>query len=137
MMLTSEDKFEIGELIARFAHCSDYGDWTGLESLYAPEIVTEIEGLEWKYEGIAAQIDEAKESVEQSQGQNRHSQFNLIIEEVGEDVFASFYTFNVHAGSAPMGAQILFTLRHRDRVVKTLEGWKFAHRVLTLDQNVT
>ena len=135
-MLTIEDKFAIQELVARFAHCSDYGDWAGMEALYTPDIVTEMEGIEMKYEGIAAQVAHARASDEQAQGKNRHYHFNLVIEEAGEDVFANYFIVNVNAGSTPMGAQIIVTGRHRDRVVKTQDGWKFAHRFLTFDQNV-
>jgi len=34
-----------------------------------------------------------------------------------------------------MTAQIVVTGRHRDRVVKTESGWKFAHRFITFDQS--
>lgn len=136
-MLTIEDKFDIQQLVARFAHCSDYGDWAGMEALYTSDIVTEMDGIEIKYEGIAAQIAHAKASDEQAQAKNRHYHFNLVIEESGEDVFANYFIVNVNAGSTPMGAQIVVTGRHRDRVVKTQGGWKFAHRFLTFDQNVS
>jgi hypothetical protein len=137
MMLTIEDKFEIQELVARFAHCSDYGDWRGMEALYMPDVVTEMDGIAMKYEGIAAQIAHAQASDEQAQGKNRHYHFNLVIEETGGEVFANYFIVNVNAGSTPMGAQIVVTGRHRDRVEKTREGWKFAHRFLTFDQTVS
>ena len=52
-MLTIEDKIAIAELIARFAHCSDYADWSGLESLFTDDVVTEMDGIPLKYEGVA------------------------------------------------------------------------------------
>ena len=136
-MLTVEDKLEIQELVARFAHCSDYGDWAGMEALYTPDIVTEMEGISMRYEGVAAQIEHAKASDQQAAGKNRHYHFNLVIDENAEGVFANYFIVNVNAGSVPMGATIVVTGRHRDRVVKTQSGWKFAHRFLTFDQNVS
>jgi len=134
-MLSVEHRLAIQELVARFAHCSDYGDWAGMEQIYMPGIVTELDGLPIKYEGIPAQIEHAKESDRQAGGKNRHYHFNLVVEEQGGDVFAHYFVVNVNAGSAPMTAQIVVTGRHRDRVVKTESGWKFAHRFITFDQS--
>lgn len=136
-MLTLEDKFDIHELIARFAHCSDYGDWVGMEALYTPDIVTELAGIAIKYEGVAAQIEHAKASDQQANGKNRHYHFNIVIEDGAAGTFATYYIVNVNAGATPMGAAIVVTGRHRDRVVKTAQGWKFAHRFLTFDQSVS
>lgn len=136
-MLTIEDKFEIQEIVARFAHYSDYGDWAAMETLYTPEILTEMEGIAMKYEGIATQIAHAQASYAQANGKNRHYHFNLIIDESDAGVFANYFIVNVNAGSVPLGAQIVVTGRHRDRVVKTGTGWKFAHRFLTFDQAVS
>lgn len=134
-MLTLEDKIAIQELVARFAHCSDYGDWAGLEALYVPEVVTEMEGLPIKYEGIAAQVEHAKESDRIAQGKNRHYNFNLFVEEEGGQVFANYFFQNVNAGAAPMAAQIVVTGRMRDTVVKTDDGWKIARRLVRFDQS--
>ena len=42
-MISTEDRLAIGELVAKFCHYSDYGDWEKLASLYTPDIVTEME----------------------------------------------------------------------------------------------
>jgi hypothetical protein len=86
-MLTIEDKIAIQELIARFAHCSDYADWAELEKLYAPDVVTEMEGIPMSYTGIAEQIEHAKESDRRAAGKNRHYNFNLYVEEENGQVF--------------------------------------------------
>jgi hypothetical protein len=134
-MLTIEDKIAIQELIARFAHCSDYADWAGLEKLYAPDVVTEMEGIPMSYSGIAAQIEHAKESDRQAAGKNRHYNFNLYIEEENGEVFANYFFMNVNAGAAPMAAQIVVTGRMKDTVVKTADGWKIARRFVRFDQS--
>ena len=134
-MITLEDKLAIQELVARFAHCSDYGDWAGMEALYVPGIATEMDGIAIRYEGIAAQIEHARESAQQTQGKNRHLHFNFFIEEMNGEVTVNYMFLNVNAGSAPMAAQIVVSGRHRDTVVKTADGWKFAHRRITFDQS--
>lgn len=134
-MITLEDKYAIQELVARFAHCSDFGDWSGMEELYIPEIVTEMDGIAIKYEGIPAQIKHAQESEQQTQGKNRHLHFNVYVEEKDGEVRVHYMFLNVNAGSAPMTAQIVVSGRHHDTVVKTEAGWKFAHRRVVFDQS--
>jgi hypothetical protein len=128
------DKIEIAELIARFAHCSDYGDWAGLASLYVPEVVTELEGLPVRYEGIEQQIEHAKESDRQAGGKNRHYNFNLFVAEDGGVVKAHYAFMNVNAGQQAMSAQIVVTGIMQDTVVRSPEGWKIAHRLVQFDQ---
>lgn len=132
--LTADDRFAIQELVARFAHCSDYRDWDGLAKLYVREIVTELQGMSITYAGIAAQIEHAKVSDQQAQGKNRHFNFNLYIEEAEGRIVAQYYFINANAGATPMAAQIVVTGRMRDTVVKTGEGWKIAHRLVSFDQ---
>jgi ketosteroid isomerase-like protein len=135
-MLTTDDKIAIQELVARFAHCSDFGDWAGLEALYTPDVVTEMEGIAIKYEGIAQQVEHARESDRQAAGKNRHYNFNLIVEEDAGEVVAHYAFLNVNAGAAPMGAQIVVSGRMRDTVVKTDAGWKIRRRFVRFDQQV-
>lgn len=134
-MLTIEDKIAIQELIARFAHCSDYADWAELEKLYAPDVVTEMEGIPMSYTGIAEQIEHAKESDRRAAGKNRHYNFNLYVEEENGQVFANYFFMNVNAGAAPMAAQIVVTGRMKDTVLKTADGWKIARRFVRFDQS--
>jgi len=81
MTITLEDKADIAELIARFAHYSDFGDWDALAKLYVPEVETEMEGIPLRFRGIDEQIEHAKVSDQQTQGKNRHYNFNLFISE--------------------------------------------------------
>ena len=135
-MITLEDKIAITELVARFAHCSDYGDWDQLATLYTPDVVTEMDGLPMRYEGIEQQVEHAKASDTQAEGKNRHFNFNLMINEADGQVFAEYAFMNVNAGHVPMASKIVVTGRMRDTVVKTGEGWKIAHRFVRFDKNV-
>jgi ketosteroid isomerase-like protein len=134
-MITLEDKIAIQELVARFTRCSDFGDWEGLARLYTPDVVTEMEGIAIRYEGIKAQVDHARQSDENAEGKNRHYNFNLIVSEDNGQVFADYAFMNVNAGHAPMSSKIVVTGRQRDTVVKTGEGWKIAHRFVQFDQS--
>ncbi len=134
-MITLEDKIAIQELVACFTRCSDFGDWEGLATLFAPEVVTELEGLPIRYEGIEAQVEHAKESDKQAEGKNRHYNFNMIVSEKDGAVYADYAFMNVNAGNAPMSSKIVVTGRQRDTVVKTEDGWKIAHRFVQFDQS--
>ena len=134
-MITLEDKIAIQELIARFTRCSDFGDWEGVASLFTPEVVTEMEGLPIRYEGVEAQVEHAKESANQTEGKNRHYNFNMIVSEKDGAVYAEYAFMNVNAGHAPMSAKIVVTGRQRDTVVKTSDGWKIARRFVQFDQS--
>lgn len=133
--LTADDRIAIAELIARFAHCSDYADWAALERLYDPEIVTELEGLGISYDGIPAQIKHAQASDEQTGGKNRHYNFNLYIEETEGAVTAHYSFLNVNAGAKALTAQMVTSGRMTDTVVKTDDGWKIARRYVRFDQS--
>jgi ketosteroid isomerase-like protein len=136
-MITLEDKVAVQELIARFTRCSDFGDWEGLAKIYTPDVVTEMEGITIRYEGIEAQVEHAKESDRQAEGKNRHYNFNMIVSEENGQVFADYAFMNVNAGHNPMGSRIVVTGRQRDMVVKTGEGWKIARRFVQFDQAVS
>ena len=133
-MITIEDKIAIQELIARFAHYSDYGNWERLAKLYTADVVTEMEGIPLTYNGIADQIAHAKESDRQAAGKNRHYNFNMYIEEENGAVVANYFFLNVNAGAKPMGAQMVTSGRMRDTVVKMADGWKIARRFVSFDQ---
>jgi hypothetical protein len=135
-MISTDDKMAIHELIARFCHCSDYGDWDGLRGMFTEDAVTEIDGGDMKFTGVEAQVEHARASEEQTEGKNRHYYFNIVISKDGEAVYADYMMINVNAGHVPMSSQIVVTGRHRDRFVETGDGWKFAHRYVTFDQSV-
>lgn len=135
-MISLEDKLAIGELVAHFAHCSDFGDWETLATLYTPEVETEMEGLPLRFRGIDEQIEHAKVSDQQTQGKNRHYNFNLFITEEDGQVVANYMFMNVNAGAAPMALTMVVSGRMRDTVVKTDGGWKIARRLVRFDQDV-
>lgn len=135
-MISVEDKISIQELIAWFAHCSDFGNWAGLAELFTDDVVTEITDGDMTFAGIEAQVEHAKASDVQAEGKNRHYYFNVVIREEGGSVYADYFMINVNAGHVPTSSQIVVTGRHHDTVVKTAAGWKFAHRLVTFDQSV-
>jgi hypothetical protein len=134
MSLTSADRIEIAELVARFAHCSDYGDWAALERCFTADVVTCIAGVP-AYAGVAAQVEHARRSAEWTGGQNRHLALNLWIEEDDPDrARARYYLINFVAGKELFEPRIVLSARMTDHVVRTASGWRIARRELDPDQ---
>lgn len=134
MALTTADRIEIGELIARFAHFSDYGDWDALATCFTDDVVTSIAGKP-AFVGIAAQVAHARNSAEWTQNQNRHLALNLWIEPDGDDAArARYYLINFVAGREIGEPKIVVSARMTDHVVRHPAGWRIARRELEPDQ---
>jgi SnoaL-like domain len=153
MALTTADRIEIGELIAKFAHFSDYGDWDALATCFTDDVVTCIAGKP-AYVGIPAQVAHARNSAEWTQNQNRHVALNLWIEPEGDDAArAHYYLLNFVCGTELGAAKIVVSARMTDHVVRRPTsspaspatndgagttfrptGWRIARRELEPDQ---
>jgi ketosteroid isomerase-like protein len=134
MALTTSDRIEIAELVARFAHGSDYGDWAALAECFTDDVVTCIAGTP-VYVGVAAQVAHARNSAEWTQGQNRHLALNLWIEPHGDDAArARYYLINFVAGKEIGDPKIVVSARMTDHVVRAPAGWRIARRELEPDQ---
>jgi hypothetical protein len=134
-MLSIEDKFAIQDIVHRFAHYSDYENYIALRLLFTPEVVTHTVGNDVKFSGIDAQIEHARESAKFTAGKNRHFHMNLVIGEEGDAVYAHYFVLNINGGDRPLGLQMVVSGRMRDRVVKTIDGWRIAERTFAPDQN--
>lgn len=132
--LTPEDKFEISEVLAKFCRYSDFGDYEALKGVYAENPVTEIEGV-GTFAGLDWQIEHAKETYQQTGGQNRHCMTNLWIEADGDGAIARYFLLNLLAGSKPLEAKFMTTGRFEDKLVRTKHGWRIQHRRYTPDQS--
>jgi ketosteroid isomerase-like protein len=134
MTLTADDRIAISELIARFAHFSDYGDWERLAACFTDDVVTCIAGRP-TYVGIAAQVAHARSSAEWTDGQNRHLALNLWIEPTGDgSARAHYYLVNFVSGRQIGEPKIVVSARMTDDVVHTGDGWRIARRALEPDQ---
>lgn len=134
MPLTTADRIEIGELIAKFAHFSDYGDWDALAACFTDDVVTSIAGKP-AFVGIAAQVTHARNSAEWTHSQNRHLALNLWIEPDGDDAArARYYLINFVAGREIGEPKIVVSARMTDHVVRRGTGWRIARRELEPDQ---
>lgn len=135
MAFTTDDRIAIGELVAKFAHFSDHGDWEALAGCFTDDVVTTIAGTP-AYVGVAAQVDHARNSAAWTDGQNRHVALNLWIEPAGDDrARAHYYLLNFVAGKDVGDPRLVVSARMTDHVVRTPSGWRIARRELAPDQS--
>lgn len=134
MALTPEDKFEISEVLAKFCCYSDFADYEALKGVYADNPTTVIDGV-GTFSGLEWQIEHAKQTEQQTFGQNRHCMTNLWIEPDGDGAIARYFLLNILAGSSPLEAKLMTTGRFEDRMVRTKDGWRIAHRHYMTDQS--
>ncbi len=134
MAISTEDKIEIMELLSKAAHYYHVQDWEKLAMVYAPGVVTEMEGISLQYHGVDGHIAHAKESAKQTDGKDRDYYANMFIEEEPGGARVSYTFLNINTGSIPMECKLVVSGRHSDSVVKTSDGWRISHRRLTFDQ---
>lgn len=136
MALTLDDKWAIQDLVNRFCHYSDYGEWDKLRALYTDTATTELVGLNTRFRGPDEQVLHAQHSFEHARGKNRHYNHNLIIDETSDDdeAWARYYIQQLAAQDAPGATGLGVTARMEDRVVRTAAGWRIAERRFHCDQ---
>jgi hypothetical protein len=135
MALTLEDKWAIQEVINRFCHWSDYGEWDKLRGLFTADCVTELVGLDTRFCGPDQQVTHARHSDEHARGRNRHYNHNLVIDPVGDgQAWARYFIQQLVAEQEYGKTQLGATGRIEDRLLRTADGWKIAERRVHMDQ---
>ena len=134
MSLSAIDRLEIGDLVAKFNHCSDFGDWEGLVACFTDDVVTYMGGAP-TYVGAEAQVAHARNSAEWTANQNRHLALNLWVEPTGPDsARAHYYVLNFVAGINPGEPRLIVSARMVDHVVRRSAGWRIERRDFDPDQ---
>jgi uncharacterized protein (TIGR02246 family) len=128
-------------VIVATATCNDRRDWAGLAELYSPDgVVVRPNGQ--RLEGRAAIAESygaaAPERV------TRHLCLNMRVDVDGPDTAHSLTVVMIVSGTRTGDADVAFGVipspRHAvgefaDRLVRTDEGWKIAHRDATIVMN--
>lgn len=134
MGLSLEDKWAIQDLVNRYCHYSDHGEWQKLRALFTDDVIMDVVGLDIVLRGPDEQVGDARRSFTRTRGKNRHYNHNLIIDETSSDeAWARYYIQQLVAqdtvGDTPLGV----TLRMEDRVLRTVAGWRIAERRVICD----
>lgn len=120
MALSTEDRLEILELVARYNHAIDSGDGAAWAETFTKDGVFETargktegrEALSKFVDGFAANMPGA-----------RHWNNNHVIEADGDGATHTCYLMLVRPGAEPAAGS-----KYVDRLVKVGDAWKFAHR---------
>ena len=133
------DDHEIRHLAFRYCRALDTKDWALLDEVFVPDATAEL-GTPATLQGvdaIRARIRGALERLDDSQ----HLVGNHEIEVDGDTATHRCYLQAQHVREAAVGGpNYIVAGRYEDRLVRTANGWRIAHRTLTVmwtDGNVS
>jgi len=124
------DRLEINDLLVRYSHHLDRGDWDGLRrEVFTPDAVidySELGGSVGDLEETLAFLSSAMPMFKSYQ----HLVANSVVEIDGDEATARTICFNPMVFEKPGGDEHVFYcgLWYVDRLVRTPEGWRIAAR---------
>jgi 3-phenylpropionate/cinnamic acid dioxygenase small subunit len=131
---------EIHDLLARFAHCLDAGEFDRLEGMFAEDATFAVEpdpGI------VPACIDgssairaafEARRASYADQAQRRHVVSTIVVDEISADrAHARSFLTIISTPSEGGAIELRGSGVYDDVFARSEQGWRFAERRLTLD----
>ncbi|MDX2379017.1 MAG: nuclear transport factor 2 family protein [Acidimicrobiia bacterium] len=118
------DRLELHELPGRYGDAIDDRDWARLDQIFTPDAIFDLTDLEApRLDGL----DEIKRFMDESATHPQtHTMTNIYVDETVDGVRLNFRILAL-GRSGRVG-----TASYYDDVVKTPNGWRVAHRVVTL-----
>jgi ketosteroid isomerase-like protein len=132
MPLTTEDRLEIAELVARYNHAVDRGDGAAFAATFTDDGVLDAAGR--LIEGGQA-LAAFAEGVPTAFRVPRHVASNLVIDgdgSTGQATLAAYVQMYGLVGDPPR-QEILASGTYDDRLAKVAGHWRFVRRVFTRD----
>ena len=118
------DRLELHELPGRYGDAIDDRDWERLDYVFTDDAVFDLTDLGLP---ILVGLDEIKRFMDEDADHPRtHTMTNIYVDETTDGVKLYFRILALGRGGT-MG-----TASYYDDVVKTPDGWRVAHRVVTL-----
>lgn len=136
------DRLEIRDLATRYFSAADRRDFADLIGCFVPGTTVDYSDLlpvaaATPIEAVAATIDEAMAA---NYGPTQHFMGNHTCTVDGDSAAAETYCLAIHQYLDPTidgGGRPTSALRYIDRLVRTAEGWRIAHRRAVRDLAVT
>lgn len=123
------DEHEITRLCYRYGAALDDRDWERLRTCFTADAVTEYEGL-GRFEGYPA-IEGVCQAALGPLDRSQHLIGNVSVDVDGDTATAQCYLHAQHVKAGTAGGDLyLLAGRYTDRVTRTPDGWRFAHRRL-------
>ena len=132
-MLTVEDRLEIADLYARYAHTVDGADHDGWCACFTPDGSLAVPVNEILVRGPEALGAFSRAYAARSGGLERHLVSNLTVVADGAGARGSCYLAMLVGGSGTAPPRLTTTGTYRDELRRTADGWRFAARVLHVD----
>ena len=118
------DRLELHELPGRYGDAIDDRDWDGLDDIFTPDAVFDLTDLGLP---VLVGLDEIKRFMDEDAAHPRtHMMTNIYVNETAAGVELRFRIV------ALLGKGLVGTGSYYDDVVKTPDGWRVKHRVVTL-----
>lgn len=126
-----EDKFAIQELISRYNHAIDFGNYDAWVHCFTPEGVFEGSAGRFVGEAELKQFTEQFKTMRATLPNVRHCVLNTVTEVEGDSAVASSYLQLLTTGQE--GVKVMFTGRYDDQLVKVEGTWRFREWKVTRD----
>jgi 3-phenylpropionate/cinnamic acid dioxygenase small subunit len=120
------DRQDIAELLARYVLSLDARDWDTTASCFLPEAVFVHPG--GQVDGAAGVVARARKALEPLTG-SQHLLGSVLVEVDGGEARATSYFHAQHVRVGAEGGDLyVIAGTYRDRLVRSSDGWKIAHR---------
>ena len=123
------DRIEIGDVLARYSTALDSRDWDLLGEVFLPDAVCDYGSL-----GNPRGLDQIVTLVRGTIGDldaTQHLVGNVVVDVRGDEATADCYLISQHIRrDTPGGDHYFLGGRYSDRLVRTRDGWRIAHRTL-------
>jgi SnoaL-like domain len=124
--MNSSDRIEVHELPARYAAAIDGRAWHRLKDVFTEDAIFDMSDVGHP---VAHGLAEIIEHMSRFDGHPlAHLMTNIYVDELTDGVRLSFRLLALVQGAEP------HTRWYDDNVVKTAEGWRVTHRVITKER---
>jgi uncharacterized protein (TIGR02246 family) len=126
-----EDKFAIQELISRYNHAIDFGNYEAWVDCFTEDGI--FEGGAGRFVGRAElqKFTEQFKTMRANMPSVRHCVMNTVTDVEGDSAVSSSYLQLLTTGKE--GVKLMFTGRYDDKLAKVSGKWRFKERKVTRD----
>lgn len=127
MALTTDDKVAIAELLARYTHAIDFGEWSLFDTVFASDATFEVPAMDVSVTGI----DALQTFFRQSHAENpsvRHVTTNSVSDGDSTRARARSYLQVIDSSTQTIVSSGVY----HDTLVRTAGGWRLQSRLVEL-----
>lgn len=123
------DRFEISDVLTRYSTALDSREWDQLDEVFLPDAACDYGSL-GSPQGLAEIVALIRGTIGDLDA-TQHLVGNIAATVDGDEAIADCYLISQHIRrGTPGGEHYLIGGRYHDRLVRTPDGWRIAHRTL-------